>query len=57
MQTHAQKLDREYGVLRYRAQALQEQAGKYAGMVAKFCQRMGWTDLEGLIARLQVRLV
>jgi hypothetical protein len=53
-QTDAKVLAEEYGVPRFRAQALQEQAGKRAGMVAKFCQRMGWAALETLIARLQV---
>ena len=50
----ARVLAEEFGVPRFRAQALQEQAGKHAGKVANFCQRMGWADLEVLIARLQV---
>lgn len=35
-------------------QGLQERAGKSAGMVAAFCERLGWQDLEMLIAKFQV---
>ncbi|CAL8465203.1 g4738 [Coccomyxa elongata] len=44
-----------YGVKRFVAQQLQEQAGKHAGMMAAFCERMGWRNLEMLIAAFQSR--
>ncbi|EIE23289.1 hypothetical protein COCSUDRAFT_42188 [Coccomyxa subellipsoidea C-169] len=42
-----------YGVKRFVTQQLQEQAGKHAGMMAAFCERMGWRNLEMLIAAFQ----
>lgn len=30
--------------------------GKFAGMVASFCQRLTWADLEGLITRYAARV-
>lgn len=44
-----------YGVKRFVTQQLQEQAGKHAGMMAAFCERMGWRNLEMLIAAFQAR--
>ena len=32
---------------------LQDRAGKFAGMLAAFCERLGWRDLEALIAKFQ----
>lgn len=46
-----QKINR--GIL----QGLQERSTRYANMVASFCERMGWGDLEALVARLQVPLL
>lgn len=37
-------------------QSLQENAGRFASMVAVFCERLGWHDLEGLIAKFQNRV-
>jgi DNA polymerase theta len=37
-------------------QALQENAGRFASMVSAFCQRLGWSDLEGLVAKFQNRV-
>ena len=56
-QTHTQELDGKYGVQPYRAKALQKLAGKRAGVVARFCQRIGMDDLELLFVHLQVLCV
>ncbi|XVF48493.1 hypothetical protein PTKIN_Ptkin03bG0194900 [Pterospermum kingtungense] len=37
-------------------QALQENAGRFAAMVSVFCERLGWHDLEGLVAKFQNRV-
>lgn len=37
-------------------QALQESAGRFASMVSVFCERLGWHDLEGLVAKFQNRV-
>lgn len=34
--------------------ALQDRASRFASMVAAFCERLGWYDLEALISRFQV---
>jgi DNA polymerase theta len=34
---------------------LQERASKMAGMVAAFCNQMGWTDMELLVTKFQGR--
>lgn len=33
--------------------AVQEHAARFASMVAAFCERLGWYDLEALIAKFQ----
>eukprot|EP00850_Spirogloea_muscicola_P019963 SM000203S06139 [mRNA] locus=s203:219205:230833:+ [translate_table: standard] len=43
-------------VQRGMVQGLQDAAGKFAGMVCTFCERLGWHDLEGLISRFQRRV-
>lgn len=45
-----------FKVARGTIQALQENAGRFASMVAAFCQRLGWLDLEGLVAKFQNRV-
>ncbi|XP_078170110.1 helicase and polymerase-containing protein TEBICHI-like [Carex rostrata] len=37
-------------------QCLQENAGRFASMVSVFCQRLGWSDLEGIISKFQNRV-
>ena len=37
-------------------QGLQESAGKFAGMVALFCERLGWSDLGSLVDKFQKRV-
>uniref|UniRef100_A0A7N0TLR1 Uncharacterized protein n=1 Tax=Kalanchoe fedtschenkoi TaxID=63787 RepID=A0A7N0TLR1_KALFE len=37
-------------------QALQENAGRFASMVSVFCERLGWNDFEGLVAKFQNRV-
>lgn len=45
-----------FEVARGMVQALQENAGRFASMVAVFCERLGWHDLEGLVAKFQNRV-
>lgn len=45
-----------FKVARGMVQALQENAGRFASMVAVFCERLGWNDLEGLVAKFQNRV-
>ncbi|GIL88385.1 hypothetical protein Vretifemale_16356, partial [Volvox reticuliferus] len=37
-------------------EGLQERAGRFAAMVAAFCERLGWADLEVIIAKFQSRV-
>lgn len=37
-------------------QGLQESAGKFAGMVAAFCERLGWSDMGSLVDKFQKRV-
>ncbi|XP_038986198.1 helicase and polymerase-containing protein TEBICHI-like isoform X2 [Phoenix dactylifera] len=45
-----------FKVARGMIQALQENAGRFALMVSLFCERLGWYDLEGLVAKFQNRV-
>ncbi|DBA82952.1 TPA: hypothetical protein ACH3X1_006731 [Trebouxia sp. C0004] len=45
-----------YGTTRSRVKDLQESAGKFALMVAAFCECLGWSDLDILISKFQVRV-
>ncbi|XP_074287036.1 helicase and polymerase-containing protein TEBICHI [Silene latifolia] len=45
-----------FKVARGLVQALQENAGRFASMVSVFCERLGWHDLEGLVAKFQNRV-
>lgn len=45
-----------FKVARGMVQALQENSGRFASMVSLFCERLGWHDLEGLIAKFQNRV-
>ncbi|URD79344.1 HELICc [Musa troglodytarum] len=45
-----------YRVARGMLQALQESAGRFALMVSVFCERLGWHDLQGLVAKFQNRV-
>ncbi|KAL9285014.1 hypothetical protein ACSQ67_024628 [Phaseolus vulgaris] len=45
-----------FKVARGMVQSLQENAGRFASMVAVFCERLGWQDLEGLVAKFQNRV-
>lgn len=45
-----------YKVARGMVQSLQENAGRFASMVSLFCERLGWHDLEGLVAKFQNRV-
>ncbi|XP_019189922.1 PREDICTED: helicase and polymerase-containing protein TEBICHI isoform X2 [Ipomoea nil] len=45
-----------FKVTRGMVQGLQENAGRFASMVAVFCERLGWQDLEGLVAKFQNRV-
>ncbi|XP_059592184.1 helicase and polymerase-containing protein TEBICHI isoform X2 [Vitis vinifera] len=45
-----------FKVARGMVQGLQENAGRFASMVSLFCERLGWNDLEGLVAKFQNRV-
>ncbi|KAL5729265.1 DNA-directed DNA polymerase [Ranunculus cassubicifolius] len=45
-----------FKVARGMVQALQENAGRFASMVSLFCERLGWSDLEGLVGKFQNRV-
>ncbi|KAF2286941.1 hypothetical protein GH714_035873 [Hevea brasiliensis] len=45
-----------FKVSRGMVQALQENSGRFASMVSLFCERLGWHDLEGLVAKFQNRV-
>ncbi|WJX16443.1 DNA-directed DNA polymerase [Trifolium repens] len=45
-----------FKVARGMVQGLQENAGRFASMVSVFCERLGWHDLEGLVAKFQNRV-
>ncbi|GER38071.1 DNA polymerase I family protein [Striga asiatica] len=45
-----------FKVARGMVQALQENAGRFASMVSVFCERIGWHDLEVLVAKFQNRV-
>ncbi|XP_068648888.1 helicase and polymerase-containing protein TEBICHI isoform X2 [Aristolochia californica] len=45
-----------FKVSRGMVQALQENAGRFASMVSLFCERLGWHDIEGLVAKFQNRV-
>ncbi|CAD7699534.1 unnamed protein product [Ostreobium quekettii] len=46
----------KYEILQGGVQSLQTNSGKFAGMVALFCERLGWLDLEALVAKFQGRV-
>ena len=48
---------KKYGVQRARVKDLQESAGKFALMVAAFCECLGWDYLDILISKFQVSCV
>jgi hypothetical protein len=45
-----------FKVPRGTVQGLQESAGRFSGMVAAFCERLGWSDMEGLVSKFQSRV-
>ena len=45
-----------FKVSRGMIQSLQENAGRFALMVSSFCERLGWHDLGGLVAKFQNRV-
>ncbi|XP_073390265.1 helicase and polymerase-containing protein TEBICHI isoform X3 [Physcomitrium patens] len=45
-----------FKVPRGTVQALQDSAGRFAGMVGAFCERLGWSDMEGLFSKFQKRV-
>ncbi|XP_076922423.1 helicase and polymerase-containing protein TEBICHI-like [Bidens hawaiensis] len=45
-----------FKVARGMVQSLQENAGRFASMVAVFCERLGWNDLESLFSKFQNRV-
>jgi len=54
-ETEINELRCKYGIQRATTENLQESISRYAGMLAAFCERLGWHDLEMLIAKFQAR--
>ena len=52
-----EEVHEKYGVVRGTVQGLQGRACRYAGMVAVFCERLGWNDLELLVSKFQARVL
>ena len=48
------EVSKKYGVARAQVKNLQESAGKFALMVAAFCECLGWNNLDLLISQFQV---
>lgn len=48
------EVSKKYGVSRAQVKNLQESAGKFALMVAAFCECLGWNNLDLLISQFQV---
>ncbi|XP_022111115.1 DNA polymerase theta-like [Acanthaster planci] len=46
----------KYGCARGQLQSLQQSAATFAGMVTTFCSKLGWTNMELLLAQFQSRL-
>ena len=48
-------VSRKYGANKGMLQSLQQAASTFAGMVTRFCSRLGWLNLELLIGQYQDR--
>ncbi|KAG0620039.1 hypothetical protein M758_4G184200 [Ceratodon purpureus] len=46
-----------FKVPRGTVQGLQDSAGRFSGMVKAFCERLGWSDMEGLFSKFQKRVL
>ncbi|GMH38125.1 hypothetical protein BSKO_06009 [Bryopsis sp. KO-2023] len=55
-EVHIDQITERYRIGRGNVYALQERSGRFASMVAAFCERMGWLDLESLVAKFQGRI-
>ena len=51
------EVEREFGLKDKSLESLRDRASGFAGMVAAFCQRMKFTQLELLIAKFQVHYI
>ena len=49
-------VSRRYNVTKGLLQSLQNSAATFAGMVTKFCQKLGWRNMEMLLDQFQSRL-
>ena len=54
---NVQEVCEEYKVARGVVQGLQDRAQRFASMVAAFCERLGWHDLEILISKFATRVL
>lgn len=50
-------VQQKYAVPRGTIQGLQDRASRFASMVAAFCEKLGWYDLEALITKFQSRVL
>lgn len=51
------EVQEKFSVPRGFVQSLQDRSSRFAGMLASFCERMGWYDLEALISKFQARVL
>jgi len=54
LQVDMLEVQQKYGVPRGTVQGLQDRASRFASMVAAFCEKLGWYDMEALITKFQV---
>lgn len=46
-------VQKKYRVSYEHVASLQERTGKFSAMVSSFCERLGWWDIEALVAKYQ----
>lgn len=56
-ETPLSHVEEKFGIARGLVQGIQDRASRHAGMLATFCLRTGWNDLEILIRQFQSRVL
>lgn len=56
-ETPLSHVEEKFGIARGLVQGIQDRASRHAGMLATFCSRTGWNDLEILIRQFQSRVL
>ncbi|KFM26455.1 DNA polymerase theta [Auxenochlorella protothecoides] len=52
-----QEISRKFGAAQGAIQGLQERSSRFASMLAAFCERLQWQDLEMLVSKFQARVL